>query len=296
MYYKCIILILLLFFGAANLCSSTFTYEQALTKFYELNLQSPKPDADGRVQTLNKKGAASASFDYAMRKFLEFGKDKNILEIGGCYGDVMLQALKQSEKTKYTLSDLDDRHIFIAAKGLFDKIQQDWLAQNSADQVKFVQADISKSTEVHEIGEYDAIYVGKVLHFLTPAQFDLAIKHLFLLLNPKGRVYITALSPYLKHFENFIPEFERRIKAKEKNPGFIPRLRDYISISDRTPPQIMNMIDDTFLFLDPQIMREAFENHGFHVIECRFAPLTHKSKLWAHDNREYVILIAEKVA
>lgn len=274
--------------------AATFTHEQALAKFFELNLQIPKPDANGRIQTLNKKGAASASFDYAMRKFLEFGKDKDVLEIGGCYGDVMLQALKQSEKTKYTLNDLDPRHIFIAAKRLSEKIQQNWLEQKCVNQVKFIQADIIKSSEIQRIGEYDAIYVGKVFHFLTPEQFELAVKHLFLLLKPQGQIFVTALSPYMKHCEKFIQEYEKRLDKGAKNPGFFPSLREYVDISNKTPPQLLGMIDATFLFLDPNVLRETFERNGFHVLECKFTTLTHKSKLWAYDGREYVVLIAKK--
>ena len=206
----------------------------------------------------------------------------------------MLQALKQSEKTKYTLNDLDARHLYIAAKRLSEKIQKSWLPPGSANQVKFIQADITKTSGIQNLGEYDAIYVGKVFHFLTPEQLELAVKHIFLLLKPQGQIYVTALSPYLKHYEKFIPEYEKRVKNGTKNPGFIKSLRDYIHIGKETPLQILNMIDDTFLFLDPKELKEIFERNGFHVLECKFAPLTHKSKLWDYDGREYVVLIARK--
>ncbi len=299
------IFVFLLAFGCCFVSAnaSVFTYEQALAKSYELNLSIQKPGADGRTQTLNRKGAASASFDYAMRKFLEFGKGKEILEIGGCYGDVMLQALRQSEAdlkqneaTKYVLSDLDERHLFIAARCLSEKIQQNWLHQGSANQVKFIQVDITKAYQIQKLDQYDAVYVGKVFHFFTPEQLELAVKHLFLLLKPEGQIFITALSPYLKHYEKFIPEYERRVSAGEEYPGYIKKLRDYIDISNSTPLQITNMIDETFLFLDPKTLKEVFERNGFKILECKFVPLSHKSKLWHHDGREYVILIAKKEA
>ena len=295
------VFLLVLWHCFVSVNASVFTYDQALAKCYELNLSIQKPGADGRTQTLNRKGAASASFDYVIRKFLEFGKGKEILEVGGCYGAVMLQALKQSETdlkqgeaTKYVLSDLDERHLFIAAMCLSEKIQQNWLHQSSANQVKFVQVDITKASKVQNLGQYDAVYVGKVFHFFTPEQLELAVQHLFLLLRPEGQIFITALSPYLKHYEKFIPEYERRVRAGDEYPGYIKKLRDYIDISDSTPLQITNMIDKTFLFLDPKTLKEAFERNGFKVLECQFVPLSHKSKLWHHDGREYVILIAKK--
>jgi len=276
--------------------SEVFTYEQALTNCDALNLHIQSYGPDGRTHTLNKKGAASASFDYAMRAFLKFSKGKEVLEIGGCYGDVMLQALKQSKDTKYVLSDLDARHLFIAAKCLAEKIQQNWLESSSANQVKFAQADITDACEIQKLGLHDAIYVGEVFHFLTPDQLELAVKHLCLLLKPKGRVYVTALSPYLKHHEKFILEYERRVKSGEKYPGFIKSLRDYIKFDEITPLLITSTLDGTFLFLDLKTLKEVFENNGFKVLECKFVPLSHKSKLWSYDGREYVIIIAEKDA
>ena len=176
------------------------------------------------------------------------------------------------------------------------KIRQNWLESSSINQVSFVKVDITKGCNTQNIGLHDAIYVGKVFHFLTPDQFETAVKHLFLLLKPKGRVYVTTLSPYLKHYEKFIPEYEKRVKSKEKYPGFIKSLRSCINVNKNTPLQITNMIDDSFLFLDPKTLKEVFENNGFKVLECKFVPLSHRSKLWSYDGREYVIIIAEKEA
>ena len=83
MFYDRVILLFLLFCGA-NLSAEVLTYEQALAKCYEQNLEIQKPKDDGRIHTLNKKGASSASFDHAMREFLEYAKGKEVLEIGGC--------------------------------------------------------------------------------------------------------------------------------------------------------------------------------------------------------------------
>lgn len=291
--YK-ILVILILIADFANITPSSFTYGQALAKFDAFNLKIPKPEADGRIQTLNKKGAVTARFGYIEREFLKFGKDKEILEIGGCYGDIMLHALKQSEHTKYVLNDLDERHLFIAAKKLENKIQNGWLKQDCINQVKFVQADITNTDQVTKLGQYDAILVARVLHFLTPKQIELAIKHLFLLLKHGGRIFVIAITPYVKRFQKFIPEYERRVKAGEKYPGYIKSLRDYVDATVTTPEQIKNLHDGPFLFLDVHILQGLFERNGFKVIECRTMPLCYKSISWSYDGREDVILIAQK--
>lgn len=274
--------------------SETFTYQQAIKECDSLNLKIQKPEPDGRVQTLNKKGAVTARFDYIEREFLKFGKGKEVLEIGGCYGDVMLHALKQSTSTKYILSDLDKRHLFIAAKKLAEKIQKNWLKLDSVNQVKFVHADITNADHVKNFGQYEAILVARVLHFFTPEQLELTVKHLFLLLKPGGRVFVIAITPYVKRFQKFIPEYEKRVKNVEKYPGFVKSLREYVDTDVTTPEQIKNIHEEPFLFLDVKTLRETFEQNGFKVLECRNAQLNYKSASWSCDGRENVILIAQK--
>jgi SAM-dependent methyltransferase len=283
-----------LLLAAENTNDKVFTYELALAKCDELNLKPQTPEADGRTQTLNKKGAATAKFDYASIEFLKFAKGKSVLEIGGTYGNVMLTALQQSQNTKYTLSDLDGRHLFIAAKRLAEKINENKLDMDSAKQVQFIQADITKDQDISNIGTYEAIFVGRVLHYLTPEQLEVTVKHLFLLLKPAGRIFVVAITPYVKRYESFIPEYERRVGAGEKNPGFVQSLQPYLNRDVTTESQCKNITDDPFFFLDDKVLRSVFEKNGFRVIESTMKPLSYVSTSWALDGRENVILIAEK--
>jgi|GEM_PF-542394 len=271
-----------------------FTYEQALAKCDELDLKPPVPDADGRLQTLNKRGAVTAAPDYATLEFLKYAKGKSVLEIGGAYGSVMLTALHQSKDTKYTLSDLDERHLFIASKRLAKEMQENKLDMDSAKQVQFIQADITKDQDISNIGTYEAIFVGRVLHYLTPEQLEVTVKHLFLLLKPAGRIFVVAITPYVKRYESFIPEYERRVGAGEKNPGFVQSLQPYLNRDVTTESQCKNITDDPFFFLDDKVLRSVFEKNGFRVIESTMKPLSYVSTSWALDGRENVILIAEK--
>ena len=271
-----------------------FTYVEALAKCDELNLKSQTPETDGRIQTLNKKGAVTAKPDYATLEFLKYAKGKSVLEIGGTYGSVMLTALHESKATKYALSDLDERHLFIAAKRLAEKINENKLSNDSANQVQFIQADITNARDINNIGVYEAIFVGRVLHFLTPEKLEITIKHLFLLLKSAGRVFIVGITPYVKRYESFIPEYERRVAAGEKNPGFVQSLQAYLNRDATTESQCENIADEPFFFLDDKVLRSTFEKNGFRVIESSMKPLSYASTSWALDGRENVILIAEK--
>lgn len=277
--------------------ASVFSYEEALVKYDENNLKMPEPESDGRVQTLNKKGAVPAKLDYATIEFLKFAEGKVVLDVGGTYGKVMITALRQRKSTQYTLNDLDKRHLCIAAKTLQGKINENKLSPSSTEQVKFVQADITNARDMKNFGTtYDAILVGRVLHYFTPDQLEMAVKHLFLLLKPGGRIFVVSITPYVKRFEPFIKEYERRIKVKEKNPGFVKSLLEYVNRDPEvvTQEQIKNLHDEPFFFLDDKVLRTVFERNGFRVIECKMMPLSYKSKSWELDGRENVILIAEK--
>ena len=56
-----------------------FTYVEALAKCDELNLKSQTPETDGRIQTLNKKGAVTAKPDYATLEFLKYAKSTEFI-------------------------------------------------------------------------------------------------------------------------------------------------------------------------------------------------------------------------
>jgi len=274
--------------------TSLYTYEQAIASFDKLNLAIPTAEVDGRIQTLNKKGAVTAKFEHATEEFLKYSKGKRVLEIGGAYGDVMINALKKSKSTQYILSDLDERHLFIAAKKLSNLVNEKKIREKSHLQAQFVRADITKSQDINKMGTFDAILIARVLHYLTPEQLQTAVKHLFLLLKPKGKVFVVAITPYVKRYQNFIPEYERRKKEGAENPGFVSSLRSYVNTDATTPEQINNITDEPFFFLDDDVLRSIFEVNGFRTIECRMLPLCYESASWKLDGRENVILIAEK--
>ena len=164
----------------------------------------------------------------------------------------------------------------------------------TAPHVQFVQADITNAEQCKNFDQYDAILIARVLHFLTPEKMELAVKHLFLLLKPGGRIFVIAITPYVKRFQKFIPEYEQRLKNGEQYPGYVKSLRDYVDTTVTTPSQIQNIHEGSFLFLDVHTLQDVFERNGFKIIECHTAPLSYKSNSWSYDGREDVILIAKK--
>lgn len=273
--------------------ASTFTFNQALDAFHKQKLKLPKQDKDGRSETLNNKGAAAPKFDDATLAFLDFGEGKKVLEIGGAYGNVMLEAMHRNPKTTYHLNDLDSRHLSIAAYRLQSKLDQKKIKLDGVQHIQFIYGDITQPKwKPNE--EYDAILIARVLHFLNPEQMDRALSNIYRSLKPGGRVFIITITPYVNRYKAFIPEFEKRLKAGQKYPGYIKSLHPYANPEVTSEEQLQNIMAEEFMFLNDKVLRRIFRKHGFSVLEARHTPLRYTSKTWQLDGRENVILIAEK--
>lgn len=273
--------------------AASFTFHQALESFYKLQPSLPNAESDGRTPTLNKKGATSPTFDYVTLEFLKFAKSKRVLEIGGAYGSVMLEALRRDSSTIYHLNDLDERHLSIAAFRLQEKIDHREICMEGLENVRFISGDITgPSWNIKK--PYDAILMARVIHFLTPTQINQALTNLYTSLKSGGRVFIIAMTPYVNRYKPFISEYERRLKTGNDYPGFVENLRPYVNKAVTTPNQINSISDGHFMFLDDVVLSKLFSKSGFKVLESKLMPLSYKSDSWTLDGRENVILIAEK--
>ncbi|WP_417904914.1 class I SAM-dependent methyltransferase [Candidatus Tisiphia endosymbiont of Micropterix aruncella] len=273
-----------------ELYAAEYSFKEAINKYYDLKLLQPKEEDDGRIQTLNKKGAMSPRLDEVTKKFIEFSKNRTVLEIGGAYGKAMIETLKKQYNVIYHLNDLDERHLFIAAYN----IETLKLNQSTLDKIKFISGDITSTFKTGD--KYDAILIARVLHFFSPEQLDNAVANIFSLLKDRGRVYVLAITPYVKRFESFIPEYEKRVLNKEPFPGYVQSLKDWVNIPVTNSNQLASIRDEPFMFLDQNVLTSIFKKHNFRIIGCKVVGLEYKSKSWSLDGRENVILIAEKLS
>ncbi|XVN42687.1 MAG: class I SAM-dependent methyltransferase [Candidatus Rickettsia vulgarisii] len=266
-----------------------YSYQDALNKYYKLNLSQPTTENDGRIQTLNKKGAMAPQLDEITDEFIKFSENHTVLEIGGAYGKIMIETLKRSPKVIYHLNDLDERHLFIAAHN-FETAKLD---QSTSNQVKFISGDITKKLTTQT--KYDSILIARVLHFFSPNQLEQVIANIYNLLKPKGKVYIIAMTHYVKRYESFIPEYEKRLLNKEPFPGYVEPLKNWGNTEVTNSNQIASMTDEPFMFLDEEVLSTSFKKHHFKIIKCKKVELTYQSKSWSLDGRENVVIVAEKL-
>lgn len=280
------VIILAVSFSAAGL-SKELDVHLAIAEALDQNLQAPQPDSDGRIQTLNKKGAMSPKLDKISQAFVEFAaqSEKEVLEIGAGYGLACLKALQLGAK-HYSANDLDERHLKILAVNL----------QNAnpkfLEKIRLLSGSFPTDlTEENE--EYDAILIARVLHFMNPDEVQQALKAAYKILKPGGRIYAVMLSPYVKGYKSFIPEFEKRITKGKANPGYVENLLDYAD-QKLIPDNVLKNTEQQFFFFDTRTASQVFQDNGYIVEKSINMPLAYPSEIWALDGRENVGIIAYK--
>jgi len=269
---KIAIILISLFILGYSPYAAEINIQDAIKRYWELGLNIPEKEPDGRVQTLNKKGAISPVLDQATLDFMDFGKNKKVLEIGGGYGFVMGKMLEKYPNTIYHINDLDERHLFIAAHN----ISLLNISHKNLENIKFITGDIAKM-DIKD--KYDAILVARVLHYVSPEKLKQSTTQFFNLLKPGGRIYIIAITPYVKRYEKFIKEYEDRLARGIPYPGYVNSLRDWLNTEVTSSSQNAAIADEAFMFLDEKVLTQIFSSNGFKVIECKMTDLGYK---WTH--------------
>ena len=286
---------LLVFFGIffihTGFSENLLTLEEAAKEAKVQHLSFPKPEVDGRVQTLNRKGGMSPEIDRVTQLFLEDIQGKKALEIGVSYSNVLIEALKK-KTSEYVANDLDIRHLQIAALRIEEKIKVGELTPESAKRVLFLPGSYPAGVQLAD-NSFDSILIARVLHFLSPMELEAAIKKSYRLLKPGGKIYVVAITPFVKRYEPFIPEYERRLAAGDSYPGYVESLLPYLH-ANTSEKERKVVSPDPFLFLDARVLKTAFAKEGFNVLFADEFPLAYQSSVWSLDGRENVGLVAEK--
>ena len=108
-------------------------------------------------------------------------------------------------------------------------------------------------------GTLGAVHASNVFHFLTGNQLEKGMNSIAQWLRPGGKLFVHAVTPYQTAFAPFIEEYERRLAAREKWPGWIPKL----SVWSRHKkfgqmPRSIHLLDDI-------VLRRAAESAGLIV-------------------------------
>jgi len=205
------------------------------------------------------------------------------LDIGAAYGTATIAALRAGAHV--IANDLDAGHLarlrelVYAAPGLGPEVAALRLRTKEA---RFPR-DVWYSDET-----LGAVLASNVFHFLTGNQVERGIRLIARWLRPGGKLFIHAATPWQKAFEGFLPEYERRLVAGEKWPGWIERLGVWSKHKKFSQmPRAIHLLDDA-------ILRRETEAAGLTVEKLWLYRRADLPRMLWMDGRENVGLIACK--
>ena len=268
-----------------------FLSENVLTKrAQEHKLKLPKPEKDGRYQTLNKRGAAipkSNSFIDQFAKDIAKGQ-KKVLQIDATFGHQTEKSVSE-DQLEYIVTDSSVDHLAIMASRL-----RHLVSEKSYKNLRFFLGSFPKDYAQFKENTFDAVLLNRVIHFYSPQQMTTTLKEVFRILKPGGKVYIIAVTPYVRRFESFIPLYKQRVLLKHSYPGHLKNLKIFANPEVTTPKQMSNLFQGEFMFYDAEVLYKSLTRNHFVVLRCNEFPITINSPTWKLDGRELVGAIAKK--
>jgi len=229
--------------------------------------------------TLNGTGFMFRVLDEYAEDFIQFTgqTDGAALDIGPAFGVTTIAALKAGGRV--TACDPDPRHLQILAENTPEALRSNLTC--ITDRLP----DINLADE-----SYDAILCSRVLHFLDGSAIDASVRNMFRWLQPGGRLYLIADTPY-GIWRKFIPIFEARRARGDRWPGLMIGLENYLPFApgDRAMdgPPFMNL-------LDPELLTRICSDAGFDVQRASFIDRSDFGGLGRMDGRENAGILAIK--
>ncbi len=151
----------------------------------------------------------SQQFIESAKKIGEIGG--NVLEIGAAFGAASLQALKYGATV--FCNDIEPQNLAV----IYNRYTQEF----SNDKLILVPGSFPEELLGLPKNYFDAILICRVLHFFPGKQIEQSLQHIASLLKQNGKVYIICETPYLKNWQKFIPEHEKRMSSGIEWPGEI---------------------------------------------------------------------------
>ena len=101
------------------------------------------------------------------------------------------------------------------------------------------------------VGEFSGIHVAHVLHFLNGREVEVSLRKFARWLSPRGRLYLSVLTPLGSFWESFHEEFIRRSNLGARWPGYL---------GDCSQLHLFN----------EQILRRELEAVGFQIEKSKY--------------------------
>ncbi|CEK09264.1 putative Methyltransferase [Legionella hackeliae] len=217
-------------------------------------------------------GFTTAPCDEISQKFIEHAalisqRGGKVLEIGAAFGAATLAAITKGATV--FCNDISAENLAVV-RNRSKKILEDEDNATTADHNRLVLIPGEFPNELSGLPEksFDAILICRVLHFFTGSKIEEALVLMSKLLVPGGKIYIVCETPYLKNWQRFIPEFNRRVENNIEWPGEITNPSEYESSGRvNSLPSFVHWI--TREVLERSLIRTGFTvKHSMYINRC----------------------------
>lgn len=195
-----------------------------------------------------------------------------VLDIGAAFGGASLLALRAGAAV--VANDLDPSHL----------VELERLAGPGA-RLMLKPGHFPKQIHM-ESGSLHSVHMANVAHFLSGRLLDQGLRMIRRWLRPGGRLFLQAVTPFQAVFLDFLPEYERRLQARARWPGYIAKISAYARHR-----QFSQMPRSVHL-LDEPVLRRAAGEAGLEVERCWYFRRADQPRELLLDGRESVGLIA----
>lgn len=196
-------------------------------------IEMPQDEETGKfTKTYNPSGGFTTTpCDPVSQKFLKYSEEiartgGAILEIGAAFGVTSLQALAKGA-TVYC-NDIDAKNLAVVRSRYIEGIEESSVTGDDSSLV-LVPGEFPDELSGLPKNFFDAILICRVMHFFTGAQIEKSLRSLSSFLKPGGRIYVVCETPFLKNWQKFIPEYEKRLLEAVQWPGEISNPAEFES-------------------------------------------------------------------
>ena len=133
-----------------------------------------------------------------------------------------------------------------------------------------------------------AVHCANVFHFLTGRQLELGMSRIARWLRPGGKLFVQASTPYRAPFAPFIEEYERRVAADEKWPGWVEKIGAY------SKHRLLGQMPRALHLLDDAVLARACSGAGLEVERAWLYRREDLPESLYLDGREAVGVVARK--
>lgn len=216
--------------------------------------ERPKPFIPGLIPTLNHRGFMSESLDYFSDRFAMYAGEcgATALDMGCAYGIATRAALDRGATVH--ACDMDAGHVEILEQEIPAQLRPRLTTSvGTLPGVDFPD------------GSFGAILCSRVLHFLLAAEIRTTLEKMHRWLQPGGRLFLVADTPYSGFWFAGAPAYEQRKAAGDEWPGLIEDVGVYLK-DGRRPEGMLPYLNP----LDPDILARECSRAGFVVEEAAF--------------------------